>query len=194
MGPVQVTVKTERQKSSYSKPNDPKPDYVVLVIDGHERNYTVENEQCGNFFNGQRGRTFSILAEGSREDATISYVGEPAGTAGQQPPPAQPAAVRPPPPPAAQQAPPARTEPPARNAKHEAEMYVGRRLAGQKITLRASMALSYEFEQVYGMPMPFELLQSINSTLFIAADRAGQFDQLPVDIKLEAPKGSAPAA
>jgi hypothetical protein len=205
LSPVAVTVKSERQKSKFSKPNEPKPDFVCLVINGQERLYNVENDACGNFFAGQRGRSFTIIAEGSREDATITYVGEAAATVGHQPPPA----ARPPQPPAAPQPPqhydsnppgrpggappppPPASTPPPRDAKHEAEIFIARRLAAQKITVRATMALAAEFEQVYNMPMPFELVQSINGMMFIAGDRAGIFDALPLDIKLSVPKTPA---
>jgi hypothetical protein len=72
MGPVQVTVKTDCLHSKF--PN--KPDYLVLTIDGEDYNYTVENPDCAAFFEGQRGRVFTLVAEGSRENATLTYVGE----------------------------------------------------------------------------------------------------------------------
>ena len=89
MGPTTVTVKHERQKSKFSKPGQPKPDYVILTINGEDFGYNVENEACANFFTGKRGQTFAIQAEGSRDDAKIVFVGAPASQ--MQPPPAQPA-------------------------------------------------------------------------------------------------------
>ena len=67
----------------------PKPDYVILTINGEDFGYNVENEACANFFTGKRGQTFAIQAEGSRDDAKIVFVGAPASQ--MQPPPAQPA-------------------------------------------------------------------------------------------------------
>lgn len=76
MGPVQVKVVKEQQQSKFKG----KPPYVVLEIDGHERLYSAENEDCADFFDGQKGRTFTIVAEGGGKDkeetATITYVGE----------------------------------------------------------------------------------------------------------------------
>ena len=60
MGPVRVTVKTDRMKSRYSKPGNEKPDYVVLLIAGKEKNYNTENEGCAAFFEGQKGKTFTL--------------------------------------------------------------------------------------------------------------------------------------
>lgn len=160
LSPVSITVKAERQKSTYSKPNQPKPDYVTLMLNGEERYYTTENEACAVFFTGKRGQTFTVVAEGSREDATITCVGQSA---------------------APPQAPPES----AKTVDHEKEagMYIAHRLAGQKLTLRATMALAKEFEASYGMTLSDDWLQSINATLFIAGDRAGMFANLPVTVK-----------
>jgi len=174
MSPISVTVKAERQKSTYSKPNAPKPDYVTLMVNGEERYYTTENEACAQFFNGKHGQTFTVVAEGSREDATITCVGQSAATL------QQPAARQPTTNPTPPQAPP---ETKAVNHEKEAGMYIAHRLAGQKLTLRATMALAKEFEAAYGMTLSDDWLQSINSTLFIAGDRAGMFANLPVTVK-----------
>lgn len=72
MGPVTVTIRSDVLKSKFQG----KPDYVLLDIAGEERIYNVENADCAEFFRGHKGRTFAILAEGTKEDATIGYVGE----------------------------------------------------------------------------------------------------------------------
>lgn len=72
MGPVTVTIKKDPQKSKFAG----KPDFVVLEIAGEERLYNAENVDCAEFFRGNAGRTFAILAEGTKDDATIGYVGE----------------------------------------------------------------------------------------------------------------------
>jgi len=120
MGPVKVTVKSDVLKSKFQG----KPDYVILQIGGEERNYNAENPECASFFEGQKGRSFTIVAEGTREEAIITYVGEsapdpepeqpPAGKAKPKSnrPPAQPPASRSkgtanrPPPPAQEESPP----------------------------------------------------------------------------------------
>lgn len=105
--PVRVTVKSDVLQSKFSKPNAPKPDYVILEIDGQDFNYSSENPDCAAFFVGQKGRTFTIIADGGgkgQEDtATITYVGE-AADEGQ--PPAKPVARPSSPPPARKGLPP----------------------------------------------------------------------------------------
>lgn len=86
MGPVRVTVASDVMPSKFSKPGTPRPDWVALKIGDEDKIYTVENESCGAFFDGQKGRTFTLVAEGSREQATLTYVGE---AAPQAPPPRQ---------------------------------------------------------------------------------------------------------
>lgn len=80
LGPVRVTVKSDVLQSKFSKPNAPKPDYVVLEIAGEEWNYSLENPNCGEAFEGQKGSTFTVVADGGgkgKEDsATVTCVGE----------------------------------------------------------------------------------------------------------------------
>jgi len=81
LGPVRVTVKSDVLQSKFSKPNAPKPDYVVLEIDGVEWNYSLECPSCGDAFLNAKGETFSVIFDGGgkgKEDtATVTYVGEP---------------------------------------------------------------------------------------------------------------------
>ena len=63
---------------------------VALAIAGEDYNYSTENDECAAFFDGQKGRAFTIVAEGSREQAIITYVGE----AAPDPEPAQPAKAK----------------------------------------------------------------------------------------------------
>lgn len=72
MSPVQVTITSDVLESKFPG----KPPYVALKIDGEERNYNTENDDCADFFEGQKGRTFTIIAEGRDADASITYVGE----------------------------------------------------------------------------------------------------------------------
>lgn len=90
-GPVRITVDADAR---YIKSKDA---YVVdLTVGADKVGYWTENESCKAFFDGQKGRTFTIVAEGSRDGATIAYVGEQAPASGTLPP--APAANRPPPP------------------------------------------------------------------------------------------------
>lgn len=104
LGPVRVTVKSDVLQSKFSKPNAPKPDYVILEIAGEEWNYSLENPTCGDVFEGQKGNTFTIVAEGGgrghEDSASVTYVGEAAAegddgdTGPAIPPPARPAPAR----------------------------------------------------------------------------------------------------
>jgi hypothetical protein len=92
-GPVRITVDDNPR---YLKNKDA---YVIDLTVGTDKvGYWAENEACKSFFDGQKGRTFTIIAEGSRDSATITYVGEQAPPSGALPP--APAVNRPPPPPA----------------------------------------------------------------------------------------------
>lgn len=109
LSPVKVTVKGDVSKSKFKD----KPDYVILIIGGEERTYNTENPGCADFFRGQKGRTFTVVAEGREADAILTYVGEampdntPAQAANSQQPPARPAT-----PPQGQQAPTRQSVPP----------------------------------------------------------------------------------
>ena len=70
-GPTRVTVKTDLLKSKY---ND--KEYVALIIGNDERNYNPENQACAEFWRGQKGKTFTVVAEGREAEATLTYVGE----------------------------------------------------------------------------------------------------------------------
>jgi hypothetical protein len=106
LGPVEVTVKSDILHSKFPG----KPDYVVLEIDGEDFNYSFDTPECAAPFEGQKGASFTVVAEGSGKDgtATVTYVGEGGGTPQRKP------AARPPARPAARNQPPAR--PPVQNA------------------------------------------------------------------------------
>jgi len=100
LGPVRVTVESDVLQSKFSKPGAPKPDYVILNIAGESWNYSLENPTCGDVFEGQKGNTFTVIADGGgkgKEDsATVTYVGEAADDGDVAPAaPARPAPARP---------------------------------------------------------------------------------------------------
>jgi hypothetical protein len=186
MGPVTVTVKRERQKSKFSKPNQPKPDYVVLVINQDEFGYNVENEKCAEFFRGRAGSTMTIIAEGRAEEATITHVGAPASQM-QQPPPAQQPPAQRPPPASAQPHHPAASEQDGdmvKNAKH----FIARNRVLTVMALEAMWHTKREFETAKQFELPDTMLPVIfNSMLFgasangITAANVG----LPLDLKFK---------
>lgn len=75
-GPVRVTVEAEAQESTKKKGSY----YITLKIDGQTRYYNPENQTCMDFFDGTKGQTFTIIADGggkgNEDTATIEYVGE----------------------------------------------------------------------------------------------------------------------
>lgn len=103
MGPVTVTIRTGPQKSKYSKPDAPKPDYCGLTIAGVEYSYSLDTQACAEFITQHKGQTLTVVAEGSKGEEKLVHVGAPA-TQMQQPPaqqphPATPTHHAPPPPP-----------------------------------------------------------------------------------------------
>jgi hypothetical protein len=81
LGPVKVTVKSDVTDSKFPG----KPPFVTLEIGGESFNYNTESDECAAFFEGSKGKTFHLVAEGSGKDGTakVSYVG---GTAGAEKP------------------------------------------------------------------------------------------------------------
>lgn len=76
-GEVQVEVMADPIASTFKKGTF----FVPLKFDGNERSYQPENDNCLAVFRGRKGQTLSILAEGSRETATIKILGGVAGPA-----------------------------------------------------------------------------------------------------------------
>lgn len=66
-----------------------------------------------------------------------------------------------------------------------ARVFIARRAAGMAITFRATQKISKDFREAFGEEMPLQMFQAINSTLFIAGDKSGMFDDLPVDLSLQ---------
>lgn len=201
MGQVEVLVKAEARKSSYSG----KPDYVELMIGGHLRQYQVENPSCGDFFRGKAGQSILIEARDSRETASIHLMAPARGQQApppqqqQQPPqqPAQPTNVRPQNSPTTNQ-PPASTAPPKETAKkktaeelaaeqlHQKKEAVlnamkaaNRRANGFEIAMKAVDFLA-ERRQKSGRAMTPEQFQGTATSIFISMERAGLVDALPV--------------
>lgn len=77
MGPLKVTVKTAPQKSKYAG----KPDWCPLVVNGEDKNYTVENAVVAIVLNSLVGKTATLVFVGSRDTANIEVHGEATGAA-----------------------------------------------------------------------------------------------------------------
>lgn len=200
MGPVSVTVKSGVLKSRYAG----KANYVELLINGVIRNYNCENPACEAFWNGQVGQTFTIVAEGSREQATINYVGR----AADAPPPTQPPPRSNPPPPPQQQytpppqqhhqqpqaappphaftPPPQPAQPTRAQALDNAKRFVARNGTLAKVALRQAAELVQCWNANYGEtigPMPEGLVCSIYTSLLYGASNHGICDNLPMNVE-----------
>ena len=188
MGPVTITVKSERTKSKFSKPGAPKDDYVMLVIGGVDYSYNTENENCANFFTGKVGQTIAVVADGSRADATIQYVGEPASnlqkSQQQQAPPQQTQQ---------QQKPPAtntqtKGKAPERDWLKETKHCIGQNAVLAMIALEAHAYVSQNFHEAFGAPLPDALQGPLLHTLLYGTSQKGYPQGLPLGYKMTAPK------
>jgi hypothetical protein len=214
MGPINVTVKTDVMPSKFKGKNA----YVVLSIDGEERQYTTENDECADFFDGQKGATLTIEASGSREEAKIEYLGTPAEedeappekakAKGKGPPPRAKGPEKRPEPrnvmgglPATkeQSAPPAKAPEPRSPAKHpdESPEMRARKLAAKLANcwLIAYAAANHAREQVraqFNQEVPESLFQGCIGTLLIQMSRDGMHHQLPTGSVDVAPKLQRP--
>lgn len=185
LGPVAVTVESDVMKSKFSKPGAVKPDYVVLIIDGEERTYNTENAECAAFFDGQKGRTFTLVAEGSRENATLTYVGEampaPAPEAAKPPvkAPSRPGKPATPPAAPATQRPAAAAAPDGLKA---GKLFIARNESLAKVALQRLRVLNAAFNEAEGVPMPQELLAAVYNTLVFGATAAGIPLHMPANL------------
>lgn len=196
--PVTVTVNEEEKESSKKKGSF----YVTLTIAGAQRYYNVENEACGSAFAGQKGKTISVMVEGSREDATITVVGAPASQLAQPPPRGQQAARPTHQPPAEagrafeEAKVPASKAPQTGDALTNAKKFVARNRVLAMVALEAAYLTKIEFEQAKNFDLPQETFTALFASMLYGAAQAGHTAQnqgLPLDhefkkIELPAPK------
>lgn len=79
LGPVEVEIKSDVMQSQYRGHND----YVIMSLDGYDRNYECENDLCVKALDRLKGQVVIIEATGSRDDAEI-IVSEPTGGGGRR--------------------------------------------------------------------------------------------------------------
>jgi hypothetical protein len=195
MGPTRVTVKSIRLKGRYKDTNGNDVYYYTLDIGGTQRNYNIENEACGAVFDGKVGQTFTVIAEGSRDDATVVNVGE-SGQNLQQPaarqaPPVQQQATRPPvnnPP--HQQAPTQRQAPPAGQsvqALKELKIFIGQNSTVIRVALKASALVKKAWDEHYGPTlgeMPESLFVAVFTSHMYGVSNQGKSQFVPANIDL----------
>lgn len=140
MGEVAVTVKREAKESKY--PN--KPPYVTLEIDGKEYFYSCENDECAAFFEGTEGKTITLIAEGSREEARIDFIDESDA-------PARPAA-----PPKRAAAPPARQQPASRPTQRPVPQNAPTGQIARPLGATVGMALNNAVQVCIALKQPFD--------------------------------------
>lgn len=178
MGLVTVSITTGPMKSKFSKPNAPKPDYCGMVINGEEFSYTIENPTIAAFITQHKGQTLSIVAEGSRDQATITAVGAPASQM-QQPAPRQaPPAHQPPPQHQPQAQPsndgdlgPAAGQP--KDATHDLKHFMARNRVMAIMALEAAWLTKLEFEAAKKYEMTDEVFIAIYNSMLFGSNGAG---------------------
>lgn len=218
LSPVQVTVKSDVMESKFKG----KPPYVVLKLDGEERNYSCENDDCAEFFDGQKGRTFTIVAEGREDAATITYVGEsaaepeappaeerrkparppakPPGRRSAPPPPKgddtlAPASPTPPAPASAPARPPAANKPPAETPEKRVQRARQHANKVANVWLIAYSAGNFARQQVreqFGQELSETQFQACVSTIAVQLEKDGFHHQMPTGVLNLAPKQTTP--
>jgi hypothetical protein len=194
MGPFKVKVLSEPQKSKFKKGDGPDSFYIELEVGGRTRHYQPENEKCMEFFRGQMGNEFTLVAEGSREEARFVYAGQ-QGTpaAANRPRPhqqTQPPAPRPAnqPPPEQQRTAPAPVVRPAQGQDPDpmvaAKKFIGRNATLARMALFKLGRLQSQYEEEYGEPMDFALRVAVYNTLVFGATGSGIMNNLPVDFQM----------
>jgi hypothetical protein len=195
MGKFQCTVASDVLKSKYQK-GGVDSYYVVLTINGGERRYEIENESCGEVFNGLKGQAVTLEFTGSRSDARVQIVDAGANPRRNDAPPKQ------------EQRKTEQDRPPQGDVKgksglHEykpplpptsgdpvqdAIEHIERTANLQRLTMRQTFHLAAEWENApekfrkkYGDMMPLEFAQSVNASLFIEGCRACRYQSLPTE-------------
>jgi hypothetical protein len=214
LSPVQVTVQSDVLPSQFKG----KPPFVVLLVKGRERNYSCENEGCEVFFDGQKGRSFTLIAAGRGAEATLTYVGEalpeqaappvapPANRPPPPPPPVSPGAVLTPPPP--QSSPPANVgalparpaAPPKPPEQSDAAKLARCRQHANKLAncwLLAFAAASFARKQVldqFGVELSQDQFQGCVTNLSIKMQHDGVHLNMPTGVLKIGPNSHAPPA
>lgn len=198
MGDVDVLVKDPAPKPSKYQG---KPDIIFLVIQGNERIYNVENQNCGAALTGLQGQTVTLRAEGSRDDATITVFDAPSGHHQPNPQPRHRDPNLPQRPPAQQQQmPPARNPAPSQQPAASGRMTKEQRAAHEfeafKKASRASKQIGILFQLCLDRAMEITVDKLTNEdrrqiaiTMFIELKGRIDIHALPIEL----PQSAAPA-
>ena len=176
-GPTTITIKTGPMKSKFSKPDAPKPDFCGLVINGEEFSYTIENAGIAAFITQHKGQTLTVVAEGSRDEATMTAVGAPASQMQQPAPrqaaPQQNAQRQPNRQPQPEHPPEPEQEQPARNEMDALRHFMARNRVMAVLALEAALLTKREFETAKQFEMPDDLLVAVYNSMLFGSNSAG---------------------
>ena len=173
-GPTTILIKTGPIKSKFSKPDAPKPDFCGLVIQGEEFSYTIENQRIADFITAHKGQTLTVVAEGSRDQATLTAVGAPASQL-EQPKPRQAAAPHPAPQhqQAAEQHEQSAPEPAARDQMHDLKHFMARNRVMAVLALEAAWLTKIEFENAKQFEMGESVFVAVYNSMLFGSNSAG---------------------
>lgn len=73
LGQVVIDITDEVRKSKFAKAGEQRF-YVPIILNGHVREYNVENPACGEALRGRKGQRCTVEAAGSREEATVTVL------------------------------------------------------------------------------------------------------------------------
>lgn len=190
--PVTITIKTGPIKSKFSKPDAPKPDFCGLVINGEEFSYTIENAGIAAFITQHKGQTLTVVAEGSRDEATLTAVGAPASQMQQPAPrqaPQQNAQRQPNRPPQPEHAPEPEQEQPARNEMDALRHFMARNRVMAVLALEAAWLTKLEFEAAKQFEMGEAVFVAVYNSMLFGSNSAGFSGMnkgIPSDMKFKA--------
>ena len=188
LSPVEVKVTSDVLASTKKKGEY----YVRLEVEGRERYLHPENPGCIEFFKGRKGQTVTIVADGTREEATIVEAGTGSDAAESAPPPPP---VHSPPPkqqaPVQQHAPQSHgqqaTADGVRHAEEQlalvqAKRFIGRNLSLVKIAVKAAESLRAEYEEATKNNMDESTFNLVISSCLFGASHQSIPDKLPLNI------------
>jgi hypothetical protein len=183
LGQVTCIIKSDVNKSKYSG----KPDYCVLLINGEEKNYSVENAACGAVLKANKGKSVVLEFLGGRDDASISVVGQPQAAPQQEPPPDlrnQPQRERTP-------APKAEPKTVAESIK-EVKRLMMQQANLREIALDVAVYMIKRHNSKHpDFPMTANDVRELSSGFYIGAERRGWADSMPTAPLDDKPKAGA---
>lgn len=189
-GPVRLTVDGDVRKIK-TKKGEVKPVVdVTLMPKGKPAQpftYWCENDEVEEFFAyAEKGVPFTVIAEGSRDDATVVDVGyaikqekpklsEPEPPKAREPERPKPAAAKP-------------ADPAEEKATREARVFLARRVSLKRLCVKAVLAFDRECQSAGAPPMPPDTFWSQVTNFYISVEseglsiRRGFADRMPTGL------------